>query len=280
MLKCCPVHTLPVGHVVSELFTMTHPSSVALHGTTHSFSELLKSLHNKAVIHEAESIFIPIPKKGNAKECSNYHTIVLISHASKVIQNPSSEVSAVHAPRTSSCRSWVLKRQMKQSSNCQHLLDYGESKGFQKNIYFCFINYVKAFDCVDHNKLWEILKEIGISDHFCCLRRNLHVGQDATVRTGHGTMDWFKIGKGVWQGCLMSPWLFNLYAVYIMWNARLDESQAGIKISRRNINNKYADDTTQRGEIKEELKSLFNLHAEYIMWNYWAGWITSWNQDF
>ena len=142
-----------------------------------------------------------------------------------------------------------------------------KAREFQKNIYFCFMDYVKAFDCMDHNKLWEILKEMGISDHFRCLLRNAHAGQDATVRTEHGTMDWFKIGKGVWQGCILSPWLFNLYSGYIMWNARPDESQAGIKISRRNINYRYADDTTLRGEIKEELKSLFNLHVEYIMWN-------------
>ena len=135
MLKCCTI-PLPVGHVVSELFTMTHPSSVALHGMTHSFSELLKSLHHKAVIYEAESVFIPIPKKGNAKECSNYHTIVLISHASKVMKNPSSEASAVHAPRTFSCRIWVSKSQMKSRSNCQHLLDYGESKGVSEKHLF------------------------------------------------------------------------------------------------------------------------------------------------
>ena len=107
----------------------------------------------------------------------------------------------------------------------------------------------KSFDCVDHNKLWEILKEMGISDHLNCLLRNLYVGQEATVRTRHGTTDWFQIGKGVHQGCILSPCLFNLYAEYIIWNAGLDEAQAGIKIAWRNINNlKYADDTTLMAE--------------------------------
>ena len=108
---------------------------------------------------------------------------------------------------------------------------------FQKNIYFCFIDYAKAFDCVDHNKLWKILKEMGIADHLTCLLRNLYTGQEAIVRTRHGTTDWFQIGKGVHQGCILSPCLFNLYAEYIMRNTRLDESQTGIKIAGRNINN-------------------------------------------
>ena len=116
---------------------------------------------------------------------------------------------------------------------------------FQKNIYFCFIDYAKVFDCVDHNKMWKIHKEMGIPNHLTCLLRNLYAGQDATIRTRHGTMDWFKIGKGVHQGCLLSSCLFNFYAEYIMQNAGLDEAQAGIKIARRNINNfRYTDDTT------------------------------------
>ena len=125
----------------------------------------------------------------------------------------------------------------------------------QKNIYFCFIDYAKAFDCVDH-KLWKILKEMGIPDHLICLLRNLYAGQEATARTGYGT-DWFQIGKGVCQGCILSPCLFNFYAEYIMRNAGLEEAQAGIKIVRRNINNlRYADDTTLMAESEEELKSL------------------------
>ena len=127
----------------------------------------------------------------------------------------------------------------------------------KKNIYFCFIDYAKAFDCVDHNKLWKILQEMGIPDHLTCLLRNLYAGQEATVRTGHGTTDWFRIGRGVRQGCILSPCLFNLYAEYIMRNAGLEETQAGIKMAWRNINNlRYADDTTLMAESEEELKSL------------------------
>ena len=112
-----------------------------------------------------------------------------------------------------------------------------KARQFQKNIYFCFIDYAKAFDCVDHNKRWKILKEMGIADHLTCLLRNLYAGQEATVRTEQGTTDWFQIGKGVCQGCILSPCLFNLYTEYIMRNPGLDESQAGIKIAGRNINN-------------------------------------------
>ena len=127
----------------------------------------------------------------------------------------------------------------------------------RKNIYFSFIDYAIAFDCVDHNKLWKILKEMEIPDHLTCLLRNLHAGQEATVRTGQGTTDWFQIGKGVFQGCLLSPCLFNLYAEYIMRNTGLEEAQAGIKIAGRNINNlRHADDTTLMAESEEELKSL------------------------
>ena len=128
---------------------------------------------------------------------------------------------------------------------------------FQKNIYFCFVGYAKAFDCVDHNKLWKILQEMGIPNHLTCLLRNLYAVQEAKVRTGYGTTDWFQIGKGVCQGCILSPCLFNFYAEYIMRNAGLEEAQAGIKIVQRSINNLiYADDTTLMEESKEELKSL------------------------
>ena len=117
-----------------------------------------------------------------------------------------------------------------------------KKREFQKNIYFCFIDYTKAFDCMDNNKLRKILQEMGIPDHLTCLLRNLYAGQEATVRTGHGTTDWFQIKKGVHQGCILSLCLFNLYAEYIMRNTGLDEAQAGIKIARRNINNlRYAD---------------------------------------
>ena len=131
-----------------------------------------------------------------------------------------------------------------------------KAREFPKNIYICFIDYVKAFDCVDHKKLWKILKEMGIPDHLTCLLRNLYASLEAIVRTGHGIPDWFKVGKGVHQGCILSPCLFSLYAKYIMQNARLDEAKAGMKIARRKINNlRYADDTTLMAESKE-LKSL------------------------
>ena len=164
------------------------------------------------------------------------------------------------------------------------------SKSVPKNIYFCFTDYAKAFDCVAHNKLRKILKEMEITDHLTCLLRNLHTGQDATVRTGHGT-DWFQIGKGVRQGCILSPCLFNLYAEYIMRNAGLEEAQAGIKIAGRNINNlRYADDTTLMAENEEELKRLLmkvkedrekvglwlNIQKTKIMA---SGPITSWEVD-
>ena len=130
-----------------------------------------------------------------------------------------------------------------------------KAREFQKNIYFCFIDYAKAFDCVDHNKLWKT--ENSETDHLTCLLRNLYAHQEATVRTVHGTTDWFQIGKGLNQGCILSPCLFNLYAQYIMRNAGVEEAQAGIKIARRNINNlRYADETTVMAECEEELKSL------------------------
>ena len=131
-----------------------------------------------------------------------------------------------------------------------------KAREFQKNIFFCFIDYAKDFDCVNHNEPWTILQEIGIPDHLTCLLRNLYAGQEATVRTGRGTADWFQIAKGVCQGCILSPCLFDLYAEYIMRNAGLDEAQAGIKIAGRNISNlRHADDTTVMAG-SEELKSL------------------------
>ena len=187
------------------------------------------------------SLFISIPKKGKAKVYSNYCTIALISHDSKVMlkilqaslqQYVNCELADVQAGfrkgrGTNIC--WIIKK----------------AREFQKNIYFFFIDYTKAFDCVDHNKVWKILKEMRILDHLTCLLRNLCAGQEATVRIGHGTTGWFQTGKGVRQSCILSPCLFNLYAEYIMRNAGLDEAQTGIKIDGRNTNNlRYADDTT------------------------------------
>ena len=152
-------------------------------------------------------------------------------------------------------------------------------------------DYTKAFDCVDHNKLWKILKEMGIPDPLTCLLRNLYAGQEATVRTGHGTTDWFQIGKGVCEGCILSPCLFNLYAEYIMRNAGLDEAEAGIKIAGRNINNfSYSGDTTLMAQSEEELRSILikvkeesekvglklNIQKTKIMA---SGPITSWQID-
>ena len=129
---------------------------------------------------------------------------------------------------------WLWAGELEKAEKPEKLeISIGSSKKqeFQKNIYFCFIDYAKAFDCVDHNKLWKILKKMGISDHLACLLRNLYAGQEATIRARHRTINWFQIRKGVCQGCILSPCLFNLYAEYIMWNARLDEAQAGIKIA-------------------------------------------------
>ena len=132
-----------------------------------------------------------------------------------------------------------------------------EAREFQVNIYLCFIDYAKAFDCVDHKKLWKILQEMGILDHLTCFLRILYAGKEATVRAGRGTIDWFQIGKEVYQGCILSLCLFNLYAEYIIQNTGLEEAQAEIKIGGRNINNlRCADDTTLKAESEEELKSL------------------------
>ena len=147
------------------------------------------------------------------------------------------------------------RRTRDQIANIHWIIE--KAREFQKHTYFCFIDYAKAFDCVDHNKLWKILKQMGIPDHLTCLLRNLYAGQEATVRPGHGTTDWYQIGKGVHQGCILSPCLFNLYAEYIMRNAWLDKAQALIKTAGANINNlRYADDTTLMAENEEGLKSL------------------------
>ena len=222
------------------------------------------------------SVFIPIPKKGNAKECSNYRTIALISHASKVMfkilqarfqQYVNHELPDVQAGfrKGRGTRDqidnicWIIKK----------------ARELQKNIYFCFIDQDKAFDCVDHNKLWKILKEVVIPDHLTCLLRNLYAGQEATVRTGHGTTDWFQIGKGVHQGCILSPCLFNFYAGYIMRNAGLEEAQAGIKIAKKNKCKKakwlseealqIAEKREAKGKEKKERYTHLNAELELDM---------------
>ena len=172
------------------------------------------------------------------KECSNYHTIALISHASKVMlkilqarlqQHMNRELQDVQAGFRKG------RGTRDQVANICWIIE--KAREIQKNIYFCFIDYAKAFDCVDHNKLGKFLKEMGIPGHLTYLLRNLYASQETTVRTGHGTTDWFQIGKGVRQGCILSPCLCNLCAEYIMRNTGLEEAQAGIKIAGRNINN-------------------------------------------
>ena len=171
------------------------------------------------------SVFIPIPKKGKAKECSKYCTIALISHASKVmlkiLQARLQQYMNHEFPDELQAGFRKGRGTRDQIANICWITE--KAREFQKNICFCFIDYAKAFKCVDHNKLWKILQEMGIPDHLTCLLRNLYAGQEATVRTGHGTTDWFQIGKGVCQGCILSSCLFNLYAEYIMRNAGLEK---------------------------------------------------------
>ena len=166
---------------------------------------------------------LAFPKKSNAKECSKYCTIALISHASKVML----KILQARLQQYVNCKLPDVQAGFRkgrgtrdQIANIRWIIK--KAREFQKNICFCFIDYAKAFDCVDHNKLWKILKEMGIPAHLNCLLRNVYAGQEATVRTGRGTTDWFQIGKGVQQGCLLSPCLFNLYAEYIMRNAGLE----------------------------------------------------------
>ena len=205
------------------------------------------NLENSAVATGLEKLsFHSNTKEKQCKECYNYCTISLISHASKVMlkilqvrlqQYVNHELSDVQACFRKG------RGTRDQIANICWIIE--KAREFQKNIYFCFIDYAKAFDCVDHNKLWKILKEMGIPDYLTCLLRSLYAFQEETVRTGTRTAVWFQIGKGVCQGCILSPCLFNLYAEHIMRNTGLEETQAGIKIAGRNINNlRYADDNT------------------------------------
>ena len=197
-----------------------------------------------------------------------YHTAALISQASKVMLK-------ILQVRLQEYVNWEIpdvqagfrkgRGARDQIANIRWIIE--QAREFQKNIYFCFINYAKAFDFLDHNKLWKILQEMRIPKHLTCLLRNLYSGQEIIVRIGHRTTDWFQIRKGVCQGWILSPCLFNFYEVYIIWNAGLEEAQAGIKIARRNINNlRYADDTTFMTESEEELKSLLKLKVEWKSW--------------
>ena len=216
------------------------------------------NLENSAVATGLEKVsFHSNPKEGNAKEYSNYHTISLISHTSKV------KLKILQA-RLQQYMNWdppvvqagfrKVRETRDQIANICWII---EKTGVPEKHLLNLIGYVKAFDYVDLNKLWKILKEMGIPDHFTWLLWNLYAGQEAIDRTGHGATNWFKFGKRVCQDCILSSCLFNFYTEYIMQNARLDDPQAGIKIARRNINNlRYADDTTLMAESEEELKSL------------------------
>ena len=203
------------------------------------------------------SVFIPIPKKGNAKKCSNYHTIALISHTSKeLLKILQARLQQYMNRELSDIQAGLRKGRgtRDQIANICWMIE--KARVSHKKIYFCLLIMPTTLT-VDHTELWKILKEMWIADHLTCLLRNLYAGQEATVRTGHGPTDWFQIGKGVRQGCILSPCLFNLYAEYIMRNAELEEAQAGIKIAGRNINKlRYADDATLMVESEEELKSL------------------------
>ena len=218
------------------------------------------NLENSAVATGLEKVSF----HSNPKECSNYCTTALISYASKVmfkILQARLQQYLNHELPDFQAGFRKGRGTRDQIANICWIME--KAREFQKYIYFCFIDYVKAFDCVDHNKLWKILKEMGIADHLTCLMRNVYEGQGATIITGHGTADWFQIGKGVCQGCILSPCLFNLYAEYIMRHAGLEEAQAGIKISRRNINKlRYADDTTLMAESEEELKRSLSERGE------------------
>ena len=199
----------------------------------HSICQQIWKTHHRTRKGHFSSDLLPIPKKGNVKECSDYCTIAFISHASKVMLK-------ILQVRLQQYMNWELpdvqagfrkgRGTRDKIANIYWIIK--KASEFQKSIYFCFIDYAKAFDCVDHNKLWKILKEMGIPDHLTCLLIHLCSGQEATVRIRHETTDWFQTGKIVHQGCVLSPCLFNLYAEYILWNAGLDETQAGIKIAK------------------------------------------------
>ena len=216
------------------------------------------NLENSAVATGLEKVsFHSNPKERQCRILFRLLQISLISHASKVmLKIPQGRLQHYVNRELTKVQAGFRKgrRTRDQIANIRWIIK--KARQFQKNISFCFIDYAKAFDCVDHKKLWKILKEMGIPDHLTCLLRNLYAGQEATVRAGHGTADWFQIGKGVHQGWIFSACLFNFYAEYIMRNTGLEEAQAGIKIAGRNISNlRYADDTTLMAESKE-----FKIH--------------------
>ena len=214
-----------------------------------------ENLENSAVATGLKNVsFHYNPKERQYQKCSNYCKIAVISLANKVmLKILQARLQQYIYHELPDVQGGLGKGRGTRDQIANICWTIEKAREFQKNIYFCFIDFAKAFDCVDYNKLWKILQEMGIPDHLTCLLRNLYAGQEVTFRTGHGTTDWFQIGKGVHQGCILSPCLFNLYAEYIMQNAGLDEAQAGIliagNIAGRNINNlRYADDTILMAE--------------------------------
>ena len=190
------------------------------------------NLENSAVATGLENVSFHFnPKEDNAEECLSYCTVMLISNASKVML----KILQARLQHYMNCELSDVQAGFRKGRGTRDKIAnihwiIKKAREFQKNIYFCFIDYAKVFDCMDHNKLWKILQQMEIPDHLTCLLRNLYAGQEATVRTGHEIKDWFQIGKGVHQGSILSPWLFNLYAEYIIKNSELDIPQAGIKI--------------------------------------------------
>ena len=207
---------------------------------------------------QKRSVLIPIPKKGSANKCSSYCTVAFISRASKVmlkILKARLQYNVNHEIPDDPVGFRKGRGTRDQIANILWITE--KAREFQKNIDFCCIDYAKAIDCVDHNKLWKIMKEMGIPEYLTYLLRSLYEDQDATVRTGYGKRDWFQIGKGVRQGCILSLCLFNLYTEYIMRNTGLDEAQAGITIAGRNTSNlRHANDTTLMAESEEEQKNV------------------------
>ena len=236
--------------IPAELFQILKDDAVKV---LHSICQQIWKTQQWPQNYKRSVSFHSNPKEGQCQRIFKLpHNCTHLTGQQSNVENSPSEASTVRESRTSDVQIGFTK-----GKGTRDQIANGSQKKqeFQKN--FCFIDYAKAIDCVDHNKLWKILKEMGMPNHLICLLRNLYAGQEATVRTRHGTTDWFQMGKGVHQGCILSPCLLNFYAEYIMRNAGLDESQPGIQIARRNINNlRYADGTILVVESEEELKSL------------------------
>ena len=207
-----------------------------------------------------QSVYIPIPKKGDPRECGNNRTIALITHASKVLLKVMQRRIEPYMQRELAAEQAGFRKgrgTRDQIANLRWILEKGRE--YNKHIYMCFIDYSKAFDCVDHTLLWRALEDMGVPKHLIVLLRNLYCNQEATVRTEAGDTEWFKIGKGVRQGCILSPYLFNLYTETIMRRAEMDSDNEGVRVGGRCINNlRYADDTTLIAESLNGLKNLIS----------------------